>query len=758
MQRSACLVLCLTLAPSALAQSFDLPHEAIAGKAALASSMPALAKRILAVYKDSDRARFLRHVFRLQMVAGDDAEALQSASQWRRAYAISQPERARWVNVQYEIDAAARLRQQSGGSFDLAYANAFRDRFRRLDDSTAALVIRALQVSPSLLESRLQRDLRAQKAKDSVGLSDALRLIDDYQAAETYRAASPLIAPLIDADDARRYLIQNDVKVRTRDGGILCALVVRPRGGPAKLPALLELTIYADPVTNLQFSARPAASHGYASIVGLVRGKGCSPDSPVPYVRDASDAAALIDWIAAQPWSDGRVGMYGGSYSGGSAWAATKNMPKALKAIAVGAPVAPGIDVPMEGNVFWNFVYPWPFYTTDMKRLDNEVYADSARWNRLNHDWYASGRAYRDLDKIDGTPNPIFDSWISHPAYDAYWAGMIPHGKEFARIDIPVLQTAGYFYGGPGSAVYYFTQHERYDPKAEDYLVIGPWDHGGAQHGTVTLLGDDAGALSGYQLDPVALVDVEQLRYEWFDFVLKGAPRPPLLADKVNYEVTGANLWKHAPSLAAMKDDSLRFYLAAGSDEAVRTLSRRPAASGSIIPLKVDLADRSDVDRTAPGGGVLDTAVDTWNGIEFVSDPFPSPIETSGLFSGHLELVCNKKDFDFEIDLYERTSDGKYFQLAPYWSRASYVADRSQRHLLTPGKRERLDFQAIRLMSHRLQKGSRLVAVLSVIKTPDRQINYGTGRDVSIETIRDARQPLEIQWSGKSYIDLPVWK
>jgi len=753
------LALCLALlAPCARAQQFDLPHEATSGKAALKKSMPALAQRILAVYKERDSPRYLAHLFRLQIVAGEYAEALKSASRWRAAYQTTHPGRAGWVNVQYEIDADARFRQRSSMSFDEAYATAFRDRFRQLDDVAAALVIRALRVSPSFFEGRLQHDLDGQKGKDTIALEDALGLVADYQAAEAYRDASPLIAQLIDEDDARRYVVQKDVKVRTPDGGTLCALVVRPRGEPTKRPSLLEFTIYADPATNMRFSARPAAAHGYASIVGLVRGKRCSPDKPIPYVRDAADATALIDWIAAQPWSDGRVGMYGGSYSGGTAWAATKTMPKALKAIAVGAPVAPGIDVPMEGNVFWNFVYPWPFYTTDVKELDDKVYFDSARWARLNHDWYASGRAYRDLEKIDATPNPIFDQWLAHPAYDSYWAGMIPHGKEFARIDIPVLQTAGYFYGGPGSAVYYRTQHVRYDPKAKDYLVIGPWDHGGAQHGTVTLFGLDADELSGYKLDPAALIDLEQLRYAWFDYVLKGAPKPAILADRINYEVTGANVWKHAPSLAAMHDGSIRFYLASDSRGPVQGLSRREPGKSSFVPLKVDLADRGDVARTAPGGGVLDTAVDTWNGVEFVSDPFSSPIETSGLFSGHLELACNKKDFDFEVDLYELTSDGKYFQLAPYWSRASYVADRSRRHLLTPGKRERLDFEAIRLMSHRIEKGSRLVAMLSVIKVPDRQINYGTGKDVSVETIHDAGRPLEIEWFGTSYIDLPVWK
>jgi hypothetical protein len=66
---------------------------------------------------------------------------------------------------------------------------------------------------------------------------------------------------------------------------------------------------------------------------------------------------------------------------------------------------------------------------------------------------------------------------------------MIPYKEEFARINIPVLNPAGYYYGGPGAAVYYFTEHLRYNPKAEHYLLIGPYDHFEAQRGTGNAFG-----------------------------------------------------------------------------------------------------------------------------------------------------------------------------------------------------------------------------------------------------------------------------
>src|SRR5208282_2380285 len=106
----------------------------------------------------------------------------------------------------------------------------------------------------------------------------------------------------------------------------------------------------------------------------------------------------------------------------------------------------------------------------------------------------------------------------------------------------------------------------------------------------------------------------------------------------------------------------------------------------------VNLADRSNADDNSPGGGVLDTAVNTQDGLEFASEPFSKPAEISGLFSGQLDFISNKKDFDFNIALYELTPKGEYMQLTSYWARSSYVGDLTTRRLLVPGKRTRLNF------------------------------------------------------------------
>ena len=739
-------------------RTFPLHGADLADSAAMARSLPRLAGEVMALPVVPGNPEALDDLFRLQIVAGRYDAAARTLAALHRLHAGRAGAAAAdtALNVQYQIFVEAARRSAAGTPFATAFARTFRTWFSRLTDRTGALVIRALSYTPSDFAPALSAAVSRQQGRDTISLADALTLLRAYQETVTYRRLAPLVGPLVRDDDRRRYRIELNVPVRMADGATICAWIVRPRAAPKRRPTLLMFTIYADSASTFG-ELRRSASNGYAAVAGFTRGKMCSPDKPVPYVHDGSDGAALVDWIAGRPWSDGRVGMYGGSYVGFTPWAVAKHLPDGLKAIMTGAPNAPGIDSPMEGNVFWNFLYPWPFFTTDNKALDNATYSDAARWARLDRAWYTSGRAYRDLDRIDGTPNPVWDEWLTHPSYDAYWQAMIPYGAEFARVRIPVLQTAGYYFGGPGAAAYYFREHHKFDPGAQDYLVIGPYDHFQAQRGVVSALGDTTTTIAGYETDPVARIDlVADLRYQWFDFVLRGGPRPALLRDMVNYEVTGANVWKHAPSLAAMADGAVRYHLTTDRVGGAYGLGTQAPATDSAIAQTVDLTDRSDVDRQPVGGGVADSAVDTTNAIEFVSEPLAHPTELSGQFSGRLDFVTNKKDFDFSIGLFELTPEGRYLQLSTYWARASYVGGPDQRRLLSPGTRQRLDFTALRLMSRRCQAGSRIVVVLGVIKNPGQQVNYGSGKDVSDETIADAGPPLSIRWSTSSYIDLPV--
>jgi putative CocE/NonD family hydrolase len=728
--------------------------------------MSQIATLAIANYRDADHDRYLDNLFRLQLVAGRDADAAKTLRALRDLRHAASPEKADVTNVRWEIFAHARRIQSARNlSFDGAFKLSAQEVLRRLNDKVAYQVIYSLGTPLSSLEQPLREALHKQSGKTTIGMPEVVDLLRKFLAVVAYREIQTLYMMVSDEDDARRYIIQRDIAVKTPDGTTACALVVRPRRGSRRLPALLNFTIYYNPVVKMD-DARRTAANGYAGVEGFTRGKACSPDQAVPIEHDGADATAVIEWISKQPWSDGRVGMYGGSYEGFTQWAAAKHFPSALKAIMPSVSFSPGTAFPMEGGIWMNYAFPWPFYTTNTKALDDATYYDSARWEKLNRIWYTSGRAYRDLDKIDGTPNPIFDRWLEHPAYDAYWQNVVPSADEFAHINIPVLTTTGYYDSGQLDALSYFIHHYQYNPRAEHYLVIGPYDHIRGQRGTIGPMGNSIiSALRGYELDPSAQIDIIGLRYQWFDYIFKGGRKPEILQDKVNYEVMGANLWRHAPALSAMSDRALTLHLSAARLGNGYRLQQQSASNEEFVTQTVDMADRTDVDWASPDKPI-DQALDNWNiidqapnighSIEFVSEPFDKPLEVSGLFSGTLEIIVNKRDFDFGVTLFELTPKGEYFQLSYCWARASYVRDRSHRQLLEPGKREILKFTSGRLTSKQFEAGSRLVVVLAIIKQPGEEINYGTGKEVSVETIADAREPLQVRWFGRTSIEIPV--
>ncbi len=137
-----------------------------------------------------------------------------------------------------------------------------------------------------------------------------------------------------------------------------------------------------------------------------------------------------------------------------------------------------------------------------------------------------------------------------------------------------------------------------------------------------------------------------------------------------------------------------------------------------------------------------------------MSEPFEKEVRVSGNLSGEMTVAINKKDFDFGLVLYELTPEGSYFQLSYFMGRASYSQDMGERKLLVPGEKISLPFDRSRFFSRQLQKGSRLVVSLNVIKNPFSQINYGTGKDVSQESIHDAGEPLVITWYPGSFVEI----
>lgn len=726
------------------AQSLEFRAPPAAGGANTPAVMRDLAVRMLPVYQDPDPDRYLATLANLQIAAGDYPAAEESRRSLRERGRGGQP-----VGRGAVLDLYARARAieaQNRTPFAQALARAYQELVARLDDHDAYSVNAWLSAAPRDYEDSFQQLLDRLRPNDTIDEGDAESLLSAYVRFEAQRALAPLVGPLEAADDARRY-VEEESTIPVPHWGAVAATVIRPRSASGPLAALLEVTI--DAPTS---SPKETAAHGYAGVWAHLP-RGAARGAFVPYQHDGEVAHAIIGWIVKQPWSDGRVGMYGEGYSGFTAWAAaTGRVPPALKAIAVADPTAPGIDAPMSGGIFQNSAYRWSLEVTNTKPALDGIFADDAVWRALNEKWYRSGRRYRDLGRLYGHDDPLFIRWLNHPSYDRFWQTMIPFEHGFARVDIPVLTMTGYFAAAEPAALYYFAEHHRYDAHADHTLLIGPYEDGTVQRGP-------AAALRGYEVDPAAMIDLRELRYQWLDHEMKGAALPELLSGRVNYEVMGANEWRHAARIEDMAAQSLKFYLsaAAGSSGDGHRLSRRKLRRSAAVTQTVSLTDRSDAGWMPPTDLITKSLV-THNAAMFASAPLKGRVEFSGLLAGTLDFTVNKQDMDINISPYELTADGDYVRLFDPTDelRLSYAADRVHRHLLKAGERQRLRFRGERMTSRLLQAGSRLVIVLRVSKRPDREINYGTGNDVSEESIEDGKVPIRVRWYNDSYIEIPA--
>ncbi len=290
------------------------------------------------------------------------------------------------------------------------------------------------------------------------------------------------------------------------------------------------------------------------------------------FEHDGADATAVIGWITHQAWSDGRVGMLGMRYSGFTAWAALRDLPPALKAVATADATAPGIDFPMRNSIFRSQAYRWIQDATNSEVPDYSSESEDAAWHQLEKRWYTGGEPYRELDHLAGRPSAIFQRWLSHPSYDTYWHSMVPYGAQFvARIRIPVLSITGYYAAGELGATYYFNQQLKANPKANHTLIIGPWTDGSIDNGPLP-------EVRGLAVDPVAQMDLDDLRYQWFDQIFRRGPWPAFIKGRVNVQLAGANEWLHAATVDSLATGSLRYFLdPQASGGQYRLVTRRSA-------------------------------------------------------------------------------------------------------------------------------------------------------------------------------------
>ena len=742
------------------AQEVDFHAPVSTSDPQLAATMRDLAVRILPVYQESDANRYLNNLSALQLVAGSIDSAWntrQSLLDRRRAQEAGRPVRQAVI---FDLYLRAReLAAQGPTSFADAYAKAYQQTVTPLSDLDAYTFNGWLARPVYQFRDVLQHLLDQYRTQPRISTDRAVDLIWTYLTFDAYRNFSTAATGLIREDDRRRYVTDDKVSITTTDGVQLNAHVIRPRSGPATLPALLEFTLGDDPNSDL----REIAAHGYVGVITSVRSRATS--EVLVFEHDGADAAAVINWITHQAWSDGRVGMFGMRYSGFTAWAALREMPPALKAVATADATAPGIDFPVRNGIFRSQAYRWILDATNSEEPDYSSDTEDASWHQLEKRWYTTGAPFRELDQLAGKPSPVFQRWLSHPSYDYYWHRMVPYGPQFARIKIPVLSITGYYAAGELGSLYYFEQQLKANPKADHTLLIGPWTDDSIDNRPMP-------DLRGLPLDPVAQLDLDDLRFQWFDQVFRHGGWPGLLKGRVNVQLAGANDWLHAATVETLANNSVRYYLDPVSLDPAppKTPGKVAPASGGHYRLVlrrsthkipatqlVKLADRTDGDWTPPAS-LVQKSLSDHNTLILVSDPVTQVTDLVGTPKLHLDFTPNKFDMDLAVIFYEQLANGDFIQLydPPFEFRASYARDRAHRHLLQAGVEQQLDVTVQRVLGRRIQAGSRIVISIGVIKRPDRQINYGTGGDVSTESLEDGHIPLRIRWGSGTYFDLPV--
>lgn len=531
------------------------------------------------------------------------------------------------------------------------------------------------------------------------------------------------------------YIIQDSISIPTKTGINISAILVRKKTNTAPLPVVLFYTTYYQGVNDNRIGKR-AADRDYACVIAYAHGIRTNLKEYVPYEHEGKDVYDIIDWISKQSWCNGKVGMYGGSYTGFSQWATAKKLHPALKTIVPQVAVMPGFDAPMENNVPYGNILGW---------ANDNIYKNEPYKRELVFEWFEAGTSFRSLDSLGGQPNPIFQQWLTHPAYDNYWQSMVPTPNEYAKINIPVLSTTGYYDGSQIGAIQYFKLHNKFNKKANHYFVIGPYDHWGGQRNASPVL-------MGYKIDSVANLSMGNLAYDWLDWILKDAKKPALLKDKVNYQVMGANKWKHVASLEKMSNETLTLYL---NNNFV--LDMKKPGGNFFTKQTIDFKDR-ETENTYYTPAIIFDTLDTGNGLVYMTNAFEKEFSISGSFTGKLFATINKKDMDISMALYELMPNGKYFFLTRYIGRASYAKNNSKRQLLKPNEKELIPIINTRLISRKISKGSKLVILLNINKHPFEIINYGSGKDPNDETINDAYEPLQIKWHNDSYIKIPIWK
>jgi putative CocE/NonD family hydrolase len=544
-----------------------------------------------------------------------------------------------------------------------------------------------------------------------------------------------------------------DVRMPMRDGVELSADLWRPAAA-GRYPTIIIRTPYIKTTARHQFPAygRYFADHGYVFLVQDVRGRGDSDGEFGFFFQEAADGYDTIEWIAAQPWSNGRVGMMGGSYWATVQWLAAREQPPHLSCIVPTAPSGRYFDeVPYSGGAFMlAWAVSWVNDTSG--RIAQGANAAEVDWESL-----LEHRPLITIDQELGRRMPLYREFLEHPTLDDYWRRASFGPADFRRLDIPALTVTGWFDGDQPGALHYWRGMAEYSPTPDtQYLLIGPWTH------SQTYLG---GALevNDMRFTGDSVLDNKAIHLAFFDRYLKQSAaeydRP-----RARVYITGSNRWRELAEYPPAEIETRRLYLHSGgrANSVVGDGTLSWAAPGNQTP------DRYAYDPHHPVPSSIadqELAIDHRpierrdDVLVYTTEALAEPIEIIGKVLVKLWAASDAPDTDFVANILDVFPDGRAVKLGPKASgviRARYRNGYDSTELLTPGEPAEFSIELFDI-GHTFLIGHRVRIEITSSCYPFINPNQNTGNEIATDTEwRTANQTIFHDAGRPSHVLLPV--
>ena len=533
--------------------------------------------------------------------------------------------------------------------------------------------------------------------------------------------------------------------IRMHDGVHLAANIFRP-AEHGRFPAILVRTPYGK---GVEMSAHYHAfvDRGYAVVAQDVRGRYESQGVFSPLDQEPRDGDDTINWIAAQPWSDGGVGMMGGSYLGISQWeVAVLNNPH-LKAIF---PIVSGDDD-----------YRDRFYSTGGAfKLGNRLLWTSENMRLAGYDppdfWkFIWTLPVRKTDVVaTGHKSPMLQQAFDHPSEDAFWKNLSTR-RKLKDFHVPVFTVGGWYDNFVESDLDAFSILRKHS--SIDRIVIGPWPH----NMSIPITTVDYG--------PHALVALRRAQLEWFDQWLKHKDMPLTSQPPVRIFVMGVDQWRDEQEWPLARARETRFYLK--SDGHANTvfgdgvLSPEPATGSARDEF---VYDPQHPVPTVGGAVCCNPDVFPWGPIDqrkvekrkdvlvYSTPPLADDLEVTGPIEVVLHAASSVPDTDFTAKLVDVYPNGQAMNLTDGILRARYRNSLEKPKLMKSGRIYKFTID-VGVTSNVFRKGHRIRLEISSSNFPRFDRNPNTGRPVADETqLAKASQTIHHDQLHDSYLLLPV--